>query len=78
MCSQESERSELASEAAPAGPQLVIWGTDVVVSQCKEKFRKFMMKYVDKSIADDEQFDGIDANSPYYLQRLDEVSEICL
>ena len=31
-----------------------------------------MMKYVDKSIADDEQFDGIDANSPYYLQRLDE------
>ena len=59
---------------APVGPQLVIWGTDVVVSQCKEKFRKFISRYIDTSMADDERFDGVDAQQPYYLQRLDEVS----
>ena len=57
-----------------AGPQLVIWGTDVVVSQCKEKFRRFISKYLDKNVAGDEQFDGMDINEPYYLQRLEEIS----
>ena len=56
-----------------AGPQLVIWGTDVVVSQCKDKFRRFISKYVDKNVEADEQFDGMDINEPYYLQRLEEV-----
>ncbi|XP_005096782.1 DNA replication licensing factor mcm4-A [Aplysia californica] len=72
----ETDRSDAVSEAAPVGPQLVIWGTDVVVSQCKEKFRSFISRYVDTSIADDEQFAGIDAAQPYYLQRLDEINVI--
>lgn len=58
-----------------AGPQLVIWGTDVVVSQCKDKFRRFISRYVDKNVAADEQFDGMDINEPYYLQRLEEVKD---
>jgi DNA replication licensing factor MCM4 len=56
-----------------AGPQLVIWGTDVVVSHCKEKFRRFILKFVEKNVDEDEAFEGMDINQPYYLQRLEEV-----
>ncbi|KAJ8302791.1 hypothetical protein KUTeg_019187 [Tegillarca granosa] len=65
--------SEISSDPN-AGPQLVIWGTDVVVSHCKEKFRRFISKFVDKEIDDDEKFEGMDINEPYYLQRLEEIS----
>jgi DNA replication licensing factor MCM4 len=34
---------------------------------------KFISKYLDKNVAGDEQFDGMDINEPYYLQRLEEV-----
>ena len=64
--------SETSSEAN-AGPQLVIWGTDVVVSHCKEKFKSFLERYVEEAIQSDEQFDGMDINEPLYLQRLEEV-----
>lgn len=72
----ESDRSEAVSEANPAGPQLVIWGTDVVVSHCKEKFRSFVTRYVDRTIADDERFSGMDVEQPYYIQRLEEINII--
>lgn len=68
--------SEISSDPN-AGPQLVIWGTDVVVSHCKEKFKRFICKYVDTNVADDEQFEGMDISQPYYLQRLEEVMETC-
>ncbi|XP_052817701.1 DNA replication licensing factor mcm4-like isoform X2 [Mya arenaria] len=67
--------SEITSEAN-VGPQLVIWGTDVVVSHCKEKFRRFISKYVDKDVAEDETFEGMDINQPYYLQRMEEINVI--
>ena len=54
----------------------MIWGTDVVVSHCKEKFRRFILKYEDKNVAEDELFEGMDINQPYYLQRLEEVIKI--
>jgi len=72
---ERSERSDPVSEV-PQGPQLVIWGTDVVVSQCKDKFRSFITTFIDTSIADDEQFAGVDPNQPYYLQRLDDINAI--
>ena len=74
LCLQDPTKitSDITSDPN-AGPQLVIWGTDVVVSQCKEKFRRFISKYLDKNVAGDEQFDGMDINEPYYLQRLEEV-----
>ncbi|ESO98208.1 hypothetical protein LOTGIDRAFT_206222 [Lottia gigantea] len=78
--SDPSEPTKVTSEISSdpnAGPQLVIWGTDVVVSQCKEKFRRFISKYIDRqSVADDEQFEGMDISEPYYLQRLDEIHVI--
>jgi len=72
---ERSERSDPVSEV-PQGPQLVIWGTDVVVSQCNDKFRSFITTFIDTSIADDEQFAGVDPNQPYYLQRLDDINAI--
>ena len=55
------------------GTQLVIWGTDVVVNQCKEKFVRFISRFIDNSVEEDEQFDGMDVREPYYIQRLEEV-----
>ena len=33
-----------------------------------------MSRYVDRSVADDERFTGMDVEQPYYIQRLEEVS----
>ncbi|XP_074644247.1 DNA replication licensing factor mcm4-A-like [Tubulanus polymorphus] len=59
-----------------AGPQLVIWGTDVIVSHCKEKFTRFILRYVNKNIEDDEKFEGLDIEEPLYLQHLEEINLI--
>ncbi|XP_013775385.1 DNA replication licensing factor mcm4-like isoform X2 [Limulus polyphemus] len=55
------------------GPQLVIWGTDVVVSHCKEKFKQFVSRYVDPELESDERMEGMDIDKPLYLQKLEEV-----
>ena len=60
------------SDAAAAAPALVIWGTDVVVSETKEKFRKFICEFVDEEAED--MGEGFDPLLPVYMQRLDEVS----
>ena len=65
--------SEPGSEQHAVGPQMVIWGTDVVVSHCKDKFKQFVQTYVEQDITDDEKFDGMDITEPLYLQRLEEV-----
>jgi len=65
--------SEVGGAAASHAPQLVIWGTDVDVSRCKEKFKRFLERYIDPSIEQDERFDGMDVEEPVYLQRLEEV-----
>jgi DNA replication licensing factor MCM4 len=67
--------SELGTDPN-AAPQMVIWGTDVVVSHCKEKFRRFIERYVPEDVADDEQFEGMDIEEPFYLQRLEEINLI--
>ena len=60
------------SDAAAAAPALVIWGTDVVVSETKEKFRKFICEFVDEEAED--MGEGFDPLLPVYMQRLDEAS----
>ena len=67
--------SEITSDSN-AGPQLVIWGTDVVVDHCKSKFRKFIQQYIDRNVDVDERFEGINPDEPVYLQRLEEVRRI--
>ncbi|XP_055919895.1 DNA replication licensing factor MCM4 [Eupeodes corollae] len=65
---QQSETSE-----ASTGPQLVIWGTNVVVSQCKTKFKNFLLRYIDPDAEQDEISENIDVNEPLYLQKLEEI-----
>ena len=64
--------SEISSDPN-AGPQLVIWGTDVVVEKCKEKFKRFVETFIDPDAEDDEKVEGMRLDEPLYLQRLEEV-----
>ena len=57
------------------GPQLVIWGTDVDVNRCKERFKRFLERYIDPTVEADEKFDGMDVEEPIYMQRLEEVPQ---
>nr|CAB3263693.1 DNA replication licensing factor MCM4 [Phallusia mammillata] len=66
------ENEEVMLPADTAG-QLVIWGTDVVVSRCKARFTQFITSFV----ADDSdamETDGMDPNEPLYLHKLEEIS----
>nr|QIC49964.1 DNA replication licensing factor MCM4 [Actinia equina] len=60
-----------SGQAAAVAPSLVIWGTDVVVSETKRKFTKFLNEFVDENAED--MGDGFDPILPLYLQRLDEI-----
>jgi len=51
----------------------VVWGTNVVVSQCKEKFKKFILRFVDPNAEEDERLEDMNLNEPLYLQKLQEV-----
>uniref|UniRef100_T1GXX9 MCM N-terminal domain-containing protein n=1 Tax=Megaselia scalaris TaxID=36166 RepID=T1GXX9_MEGSC len=65
---------EPGSETSGAGePALVIWGTNVVVSQCKMKFKNFLMRYIDPDAQQDEISENIDVNEPLYMQKLEEI-----
>lgn len=59
--------------AAASGAQLVIWGTNVVVNECKTKFKRFLMRYIDPDIETDEISEGINLNEPLYMQKLEEI-----
>jgi len=52
----------LTSEAG-GGARVVIWGTDVVVAETQEQFRRFLCEYA-------EEEDG----EPFYIQRLEEIT----
>uniref|UniRef100_A0A673WYC1 DNA replication licensing factor MCM4 n=1 Tax=Salmo trutta TaxID=8032 RepID=A0A673WYC1_SALTR len=64
----------VASEQA-AGQKLVIWGTDVNVGTCKEKFQRFLQRFIDPTSKEDENA-GLDLNEPLYMQKLEEISVI--
>uniref|UniRef100_A0A8C4P0X2 DNA replication licensing factor MCM4 n=1 Tax=Dicentrarchus labrax TaxID=13489 RepID=A0A8C4P0X2_DICLA len=61
----------VASESN-AGQRLVIWGTDVNVATCKEKFQRFLQRFIDPTSNEDENA-GLDLNEPLYMQKLEEV-----
>lgn len=63
-----------SSDQGDRGPQLVIWGTDVVVNHCKEKFRKFILRFINRDVEDDERVQGGAAEQPLYLQKLEEIN----
>lgn len=70
---------EQRSDITPSGdiaPQLVIWGTDVVVSECKKKFTQFLLRYIDMDIAQDEMTENINLSEPFYIQKLEEIHSL--
>ncbi|XP_034039997.1 DNA replication licensing factor MCM4 [Thalassophryne amazonica] len=58
-----------------AGQRLVIWGTDVNVGTCKEKFQRFLHRFIDPTSTEDENA-GLDLNEPLYMQKLEEISVV--
>lgn len=62
------------SENSDSVPQVVIWGTSVVLAETKRKFARFIQTFQDADTADDEEFEGLDHSAPYYAQRLAEIA----
>lgn len=46
-------------------PQLVVWGTDVAITECRDKFIKFIQRFAEPNAV---------TNEPLYGQKLEEVS----
>ena len=56
---------------------LVIWGTDVSVTTCKTKFKKFLQSFVDTEAESDERTaSGFDPSSPIYMQKLEQIADL--
>ena len=56
---------------------LVIWGTDVSVTACKTKFKKFLQSFVDTEAESDERTaSGFDPSSPIYMQKLEQIADL--
>jgi len=53
-----------------AQPRMVIWGTDVVVEDCREKFSRFLKTYKCSEF-DSQEHPGIVPDQPFYLQKLE-------
>ncbi|XP_046744598.1 DNA replication licensing factor MCM4 [Diprion similis] len=62
-----------SSESENAGPQLVIWGTNVVVNRCKDQFKRFVRRFIDPEAENDELPENMNLAEPLYLQKLDEI-----
>lgn len=73
---QPIPESQSETDSMTGGAQLVIWGTNVVVNECKAKFKRFMQRYIDPDIASDEISEGINLNEPLYMQKLDEIHQL--
>uniref|UniRef100_A0A665X111 DNA replication licensing factor MCM4 n=1 Tax=Echeneis naucrates TaxID=173247 RepID=A0A665X111_ECHNA len=67
-------RADGASDSN-TGQRLVIWGTDVNVGTCKEKFQRFLQRFTDPTSTEDENA-GLDLNEPLYMQKLEEISVV--
>uniref|UniRef100_A0A4W4FE94 DNA replication licensing factor MCM4 n=1 Tax=Electrophorus electricus TaxID=8005 RepID=A0A4W4FE94_ELEEL len=78
LCS-EPVSGKAADVTAPseqnAGQKLVIWGTDVNVGTCKEKFQRFLQQFIDPTSREGENV-SLDLNEPLYMQKLDEISVV--
>lgn len=66
-----TEPPAVPTSDSQTGPRLVIWGTDVVVQETKEKFKKFLMQFIDENA--EGMGDDFVPNEPLYMQRLEEI-----
>ncbi|XP_063307470.1 DNA replication licensing factor MCM4 [Pelobates fuscus] len=73
--SDQPVEEELVTSEQNVGQKLVIWGTDVNVTTCKEKFQRFIQRFIDPNAKEEENI-GLDLNEPLYMQRLEEINMI--
>uniref|UniRef100_A0A6I8RX95 DNA replication licensing factor MCM4 n=1 Tax=Xenopus tropicalis TaxID=8364 RepID=A0A6I8RX95_XENTR len=73
--SDQPAAEELVTSEQSLGQKLVIWGTDVNVATCKEKFQRFVQRFIDP-LAKEEENVGLDLNEPIYMQRLEEINVV--
>lgn len=66
----------MSQTSTDKGPNFVIWGTDVIVSKCKTKFKQFIQDFVVQTPDEDEISREVDNSSPLYMQKLEEVKFI--
>lgn len=57
-------KAEGVQETTSSEPQLVVWGTDVAIAECREKFIKFIQRFVEPTAM---------TNEPLYELKLEEV-----
>lgn len=43
------------------------------MAECKEKFKQFILRFIDPNAESDERTDDMNLNEPLYLQKLEEV-----
>ena len=55
-----------------AGPRLVVWGTNVVIQETQEKFKRFLQEFIDENAQ--EMGDDFVPTEPLYIQKLEEVN----
>ncbi|OCT76788.1 hypothetical protein XELAEV_18031991mg [Xenopus laevis] len=73
--SDQPAAEELVTSEQSLGQKLVIWGTDVNVATCKEKFQRFVQRFIDPSAKEEDNV-GLDLNEPIYMQRLEEINVV--
>ncbi|XP_076175723.1 disc proliferation abnormal [Ptiloglossa arizonensis] len=69
----EVQRVPGTSESDTTGLHLVVWGTNVLISQCKEQFKLFFEKFIDLDAENDELPENMNLSEPLYLQKLEEI-----
>ncbi|CAK9807529.1 DNA replication licensing factor MCM4 [Anthophora plagiata] len=67
------EVQNATSESDTAGPHLVVWGTNVIINQCKEQFKLFFQQFIDPNAENDELPENMNLSEPLYLQKLEEI-----
>lgn len=58
---------DTGTEAPSSEPQLVVWGTDVAIAECRDKFIKFIQRFVEQDAV---------TNEPLYEQKLEEINTL--
>ncbi|XP_077276224.1 disc proliferation abnormal [Temnothorax americanus] len=70
---ENDEDGERTSEGENGGPQLTIWGTNVVVDRIKQQFRRFILYFIDPEAENDEIPENMNLSEPLYTQKLEEI-----
>ncbi|XP_075262884.1 DNA replication licensing factor MCM4-like [Convolutriloba macropyga] len=63
-----------SDSAAPHDAQLAIWGTDIVISEARRKFTKFLKTFCDGTLT--YETDGYHPTEPLYVQKMTEMSKL--